>query len=149
MEINVETILGIITQEEKELLSILSCLGQKESKPSNNKIYNEISKTAKKNIRYFDKLNHDLSEFHRSIRIHNIEIQDYRTPIPKKKQKQILTVLLFVVKSIKNSTKLCKILNESINTKLVNDVIPSLIDEKEYLRKQVEKIYDDYIMNQS
>jgi len=146
MEISIEGIISFMGQEEQAALSIIDMIDESMIDVANRKTFSELYQITEKNIKIFERLNQELSESERSIQITTVELDDFKTPLPKKKSDNYDTILLFLSKAIDSFIQLANIVNRSAKDAILKETMQVLIKEKERIKVRIDKIYDKNVL---
>ncbi len=147
MESNAREILAFIIEQEGKLNSILGKIDKKNLGKSLKKPIEDLQRTSSKNIKLLEKINNELVENFKDIKMNNIIVDDFRIDDSKVDSFDKITALIFIMKTLDISIELFSKIKKCTNEELLLKAFQGLISEKQRIKEKVSKIYDESIMN--
>ena len=147
MESNAREILDFVIEQEGKLNSILGKIDKKNLGKSLNKPIEDLQRISLKNIKLLEKLNAELGEDIKNIKIANIIVDDFSIDDSKVDSFDKITALIFIMKTLDSSIELFSKINKHTDEELLLRAFQGLISEKQRIKEKVSKIYDQSIMN--
>jgi len=145
MKVNAKSVIKFTIRQENKLLSIIENLESKNLAITDKNVFKELRRITEKNINLLERDYNGLAERLQTLPITTLILDDFNIDVPKNKNLDYQTNLIFIMKIIDSFCRLFEILIRKCTDNLLHKMLEELVKEKMQLRQKIEAIYDKII----